>query len=328
LLAHIVRRLLLSLLLVLGLLSVVFALVRAVPGDPVALVMEQDLPHAERELLRQRLGLDRPLLEQYTQWLGGVLQGDLGTSLRQQRPVGEIVGEAVGPTLLLTGSALVLELGGAVLLGVWMARRRGRPGERWANLGVLALYSLPSFWLGLLAIMVFARWLGWLPVGGMAAPDAVFLPWWQRALDTAWHLVLPVLVLGLGNLAVTARLVRERLTEILAQDHVLAARALGLRERTIAWRYALRGALLPVITLLGLGLPGLLGGAVVVEEIFAWPGMGRVTIEALAARDYPVLLATTALAGVLVVVGSLLADLLYQWADPRVRLAGPERVLR
>ncbi len=324
-LSYLLRRLALSGLLVLGLLSGVFLLVRAMPGDAASLVMEQELDARQRELVRARLGLDEPVGRQYLAWVGGALRGDFGISLRQQRPVRDIVGEAVGPTLLLTGTAFALELVAGVAAGVAMARHRGRRRERILNATGLTLYALPSFWLGLMAIMVFARGLGWFPAGGMHAPDAAFLPAGLRALDLLWHLALPAAVLGLGNAAVTARFVRASLSEILGQDYILAARARGLRERTILWSQALRAALLPLITLVGLQLPYLLGGAVVVEEIFAWPGMGRVTVEALQARDLPVLMATTALTAVLVVLGNLAADLLYRVADPRVRsFAGKE----
>jgi peptide/nickel transport system permease protein len=176
-----------------------------------------------------------------------------------------------------------------------------------------------------MAIMVFARGLGWFPAGGMHAADVVYMGAPMRLADLLWHLALPVAVLGLGNAAVTARFVRAGVSEVLAQDYILAARARGLSERTILWGHALRAALLPVITLVGLQVPYLLGGAVVVEEIFAWPGMGRVTVEALQGRDTPVLMATTALTAVLVVFGNLVADLLYRVADPRVRsFAGKE----
>jgi peptide/nickel transport system permease protein len=316
---YIMRRLVLSGLLVVGLLSGVFWLVKAMPGDAASLVTEHELDAGQRQAMRVRLGLDRPVGEQYLTWITGALRGDFGVSLRQQRGVGEIVGEAVGPTLLLTGTAFALELAVGVAAGVFMARHRGRRRERALNAVGLTLYSLPSFWLGLMAIMVFARGLGWFPAGGMRAPDAAFMSGSRRALDLLWHLVLPVAVLGLGNAAVTARFVRAGVSEILAQDFILAARARGLGERTILWGHALRAAWLPVVTLVGLQLPYLLGGAVVVEEIFGWPGMGRVSVEALHGRDTPVLMATTALAAVLVVLGNLAADLLYRVADPRVR---------
>jgi peptide/nickel transport system permease protein len=316
---HLTRRIALSLLLVFGLLSGVFLLVKLMPGDAASVVLDHELDESRRQALRARLGVDEPLAHQYVVWIAGAARGDFGLSLRQQRPVREIIGEAIAPTLLLTGTALVVELMVGVVVGVVMARHRGRRREQALNVAGLTLYSLPSFWLGLMAIMIFARGLGWFPAGGMRAPDAAFMPAGLRALDLLWHLVLPVAVLGLGNVAVTARYVRTSLSEVLAQDHIVAARARGLPERTIVWRHGLRAALLPIITLAGLQLPYLLGGAVVVEEVFAWPGLGRVAVEALRMRDTPVLMATTALTAILVVAGNLAADLLYGVADPRVR---------
>ena len=325
---YLLRRLLHSLLLILGLLTVVFFLVHLVPGDPAELVVEQHLGGEGRDLLRTRLGLDRPLWQQYLDWLGGALTGDWGTSLRQQRPVSAVLAEAIPNTLLLTVSALMVELLAGVVVGLLVAWRPGLRRTRLLNLGGLVLYSLPSFWLGLLAIMVFARGLGWLPAGGMQAPDAAFLATPARTVDLLRHLVLPVLVLGLGNFAVTARHVRAAAARTLASDWILAARARGIPERRILWRHTLRGAALPVLTLAGLSLPGLFGGAVAVEEVFAWPGMGRVAIQALLARDYPVIMAVTAMVAVLVVAGSLLADLACRWADPRLRLDADAREVR
>ena len=169
--------------------------------------------------------------------------------------------------------------------------------------------------------MLFSRKLGWFPAGGMHAPDADFLGWWARQSDLARHLALPVATLAFGTFMGTARYLRASLREIMGQDYILAARARGLSERRVVLRHALRNALLPVITLVGLNLPFLLGGAVVVEVVFGWPGMGRVAIEAIWARDYPVIMATTLVSAVTVVAGSLLADVLYRWADPRVRLS-------
>lgn len=320
---YLLRRLVSSCLLILALLTVVFFLIHAVPGDPLDRYVDPDLNEAQRELIRQSLGLDRPVLVQYGRWLTRVvLRGDFGRSLRLHRPVAAIIGEAIPNTLLLTVTAYVLHLLTAIAGGVLMARYRGRPLERIATVGGLAVYSLPSFWLGLMLILFFCRFLGWFPAGGMASPDAAFLPWPQQLLDRLHHLALPVLLLGPGSAMGTARYLRNSLVEVLAQDYVLAARAKGLPERIVQWKHALRNGLLPVITLAGLSFPFLLGGAVVIEVIFAWPGMGRVAIEALWARDYPVIMATTALAAVMVVLGNLLADLLYAAADPRVRLTG------
>ena len=324
--SYLLKRLLLTCLLLLALLSTVFFVLHAVPGNPVDFIADPDLDAAERELIRHRLGLDRPLLTQYLDWVGGVvLRGDLGTSLRQQRPVAAIVAEALPNTLLLTLPAFLLQLLLAISAGMVMAWHHGRPLARVTNVLGLVFYSLPSFWLGLMLIMVFCRQLGWLPAGGMHSADAEFFSAGHRLLDLLWHLILPVSLVALGSAAGTARYVRNSLLEVLGQDYILAARARGIPERLVLWRHALRNALLPVITLVGLSLPFLLGGTVVTEVVFAWPGMGRVTIEAIWGRDYPVIMATTFLSAVMVVCGSLLADLLYRWADPRVRLTGDQQ---
>ncbi|MCP4572476.1 MAG: ABC transporter permease [bacterium] len=320
--AWLARRLAVSLLLVFVVTSTVFFLVRLAPGDPLHRMVDESLTDADRDLVRSRLGLDRPLAIQYLDWLGGIVRGDLGTSVKQHRPVADIVGEAVGPTLLLTTTAYVLHLLLAFGVGVTVAARRGTAWDHGLQTMGLVLYSLPSFWFGLMLIMLFARKLGWFPVGGMHAPDAEFLGPGARAVDVVHHLALPALTLGLGSFMGMARYLRARLDEILAEEHVLVARSRGIPEGRILWRHAVREALLPVITLVGLHLPFLIGGAVVVEVVFGWPGMGRVAVEALWARDYPVIVATTWIGACAVVLGSLLADIAYRWADPRLRHPG------
>jgi peptide/nickel transport system permease protein len=321
------RRCATALLLIFVLVTAVFFVVRLAPGDPLDQVASEELSGADRELIRERLGLDRSFGRQYLSWVGGVLRGDFGISLRQHRPVSDILAEAVPATLLLTVTAYVLHLLLAVAAALIMVLYAGRPAARWVNGVGLTLYSLPSFWLGLMLIMVLARKLGWLPAGGMQAPDAAYLGWGPRTWDLIVHLTLPVVTLALGSFMGTARYLRSALAEVLELDHILAARSRGLPERTVLVRHGLRNALLPVITLAGLSLPTLLGGAVVVEVVFGWPGMGRITLEAIWARDYPVIMATTLVAAVAVVAGSLLADLLYQWADPRVRLVKKQEAL-
>lgn len=307
--------------LVFVLVTAVFFVVRLAPGDPLDQVVSEEYTGANRALIRERLGLDRSLVDQYRLWVSGALRGDFGMSLRQHRPVAAILGEAIPPTLLLTVTAYVLQLVLAIVAALVMVLFAGRPAARWVNGVGLTLYSLPSFWLGLMLIMLLARQLGWFPAGGMQSPDAAFLGWGPRTGDLMRHLALPVATLALGSFMGTARYLRSALADVMEQDHILAARARGLPERTVLLRHGLRNALLPVITLAGLSLPALLGGAVVVEVVFGWPGMGRITLEAIWARDYPVIMATTLVAAVAVVLGSLLADLLYHWADPRVRLA-------
>jgi peptide/nickel transport system permease protein len=316
-----VRRLVSSLLLVLVLATAVFFTVRLAPGDPLDQVVQEELSGADRDLMRRRLGLDEGLGRQYLRWVGGVVRGDFGDSLRLQQPVTRIVGEALGPTLMLTVSAYVLHLALALVTAVVLATRRGTPGAHLLQTVGLAFYSVPSFWLGLMLILVCSRQLGWFPAGGWESADAAFLGPAALWLDRLHHLVLPVATLTLGTFMGTARYLRAALEEVLGQDYILAARARGLSERHVLWRHALRNAMLPLITLLGLSLPWLVGGALVVEVVFGWPGLGRVTIEAIWARDYPVIMATTVLAGVAVVAGSTLADVLYRQADPRVRLA-------
>jgi len=323
-----IRRLAQSLLLVFVLVTAVFFVVRLAPGDPLDQIIELELGDGDRDLIRERLGLEGSLTRQYFHWLGAGLRGDLGVSLRQQRPVAEIVGEAVGSTLVLTGSAYLLQLIFAVGAALTMITYRGRAPDHLVQGVGLAFYSVPGFWLGLMFILLFSRHLGWFPTGGWESPDAAFLTGGARVLDRLHHLVLPVLTLAIGSFMGTARYLRATLDEVLAQDYILAARARGIAETRILLVHGLRNALLPMITLLGLSIPSLLGGALVVEVVFGWPGMGRVTIEAIWARDYPVIMATTLVAGMAVVAGSTLADLLYRWADPRVRLPDLEQPAR
>lgn len=314
------RRLLSSLLMIVLLMTMVFAVVRLAPGDPLEAGVIETVEARDRELLRQRLGLDEPLAGQYLRWVTGSLRGDWGTSLRQQRPVADIVREAAGPTLLLSLTAWLLHLALAVPAAVIMAARRGSALDHIVGGAGLVLLSLPGFWLGLMLTLLLARQLGWLPAGGMQGTDAALLPAGARLLDLLRHLALPVLTLALGSFMATARYARAALDEALGQDFILAARARGISERRLLWRHALPHSLLPLVTLAGLQLPQLLGGAVVVEVVFGWPGLGRVAVEAIGARDYPVVMAVTLLSAVLVTAGSLLADLGYRRADPRVGL--------
>ena len=319
-----VRRVALSALLVFVLLSAVFFIVRLAPGDPLDQVVEENLGPEGRELMRRQLGLDESLTRQYLRWLGAWARGDFGTSLSQQRSVARILGEAVPATLLLTVTAYLLHLLLALGTAMVMAVRSGRAlGHLVQSVGLI-LYSLPAFWLGLMLIMLLSRKLGWFPAAGMHAPDARFLDWGPWLVDLLHHLALPVATLALGSFMGTARYLGSSLSEVLGQDYILAARSRGLTENRILLRHALPNALLPVIALLGLSLPFLLGGAVVVEVVFGWPGMGRVAIEAIWARDYPVIMATVLVSALTVVAGSLLADVLYRWADPRVRYTPEE----
>jgi len=318
------RRVAVSVLLVFVLISTVFFVVRLAPGDPLDQVVGEDLGPAGRDLIRRQMGLEGSLVSQYLSWLGASFRGDFGTSFSQQRSVGGIIGEALPATLLLTVTAYLLHLLLAAAAALLTAPRPGGALDQWIQGVGLVLYSLPAFWLGLMLIMLLSRQLGWFPAGGMYSPDATYLTWWGKGIDLWRHLALPVATLALGSFMGTARYLRASLDDVLGQDFILAARARGVPERRILINHALRNSLLPMITLMGLSLPFLLGGAVVVEIVFGWPGMGRVAVEAIWARDYPVIMATTLVSALTVVAGSLLADILYRWADPRVRLAGED----
>lgn len=313
-----VQRLATSLIYVFLLISAVFFIVRLAPGDPVDQFTATELSAADRALIRRQLGLDGRLFPQYRDWIGDVARGDFGVSLRQQRPVSGIVREAFGATLLLTAGGYALHLLCAFGAALSIVHYRGRwPARGLRNLG-LALYSVPAFWLGLMLTLLLSGRLHWFPAAGMYSPDAELMTAPQRLLDLLHHLFLPALAIGLSTFMGTARYIEAGLEDALSQDYVLAARSRGVPERVILTRHALRNALLPVITLVGLTLPALLGGAVVIETVFGWPGMGRVTIEAVWARDYPVIMATSLVAAVAVTLGSLLADVGYRLADPRV----------
>ena len=274
---------------------------------------------AQHAHLLHLFGLDRPLPEQYLDWLKAALRGEWGTSFEAQRPVAELVGEALGPTLLLAGTALVLQYGIGLLLGVAAARRQGRAADHLIRLLSLLVYSQPVFWLGLMAILLFSLRLPLLPASHMHSVGADEMGTAARFADLVRHLALPALVTGLHSASGVARFVRGSLLEVLSREYVTAARAKGLSERRVIWVHGVRNAIVPLIQVFALSLSGLLSGSLVTEVIFAWPGLGRLSFDAILARDYPVVLATTGLSAFLVVAGNLLADLLQGWADPRVR---------
>jgi peptide/nickel transport system permease protein len=271
--------------------------------------------------MRESMGLDRPLLEQYVHWVKSFFTGDFGYSYSHFRPVSEVIAEALPGTLLLGGLALAVAFGFGAAAGVWQAVRRGTTTDSLLTFVTLFIYSMPAFWLGLMLILAASTWFSWLglPVSGMTSVDHASLGPLGRIADIAGHLVLPTIALGLGSAAGVARFMRGEMLEAIGQDYVRTARAKGLPERVVMGRHALRNALIPMVSLLGLYLPILFGGAVVIEVVFSWPGMGRTMYDAVLARDYPLVLATSFLFGLLVIAGNLFADLLYAFVDPRVR---------
>jgi peptide/nickel transport system permease protein len=312
---------------VLLVLTLTFVGLHAAPGDPVTLYLGPGADPLAAEAMRQSLGLDRPLPLQYADWLARFVSLDWGISIAQRRPVLELLADAAGPTLLLTGLSLLLSyLVGLALAAAQVARRR-----TWVDTTLTALtttaHALPAYVLALGLVLLFAygaalwAWPDWLrfPALGAAGLGADFLSGPARFADQLRHLVLPVATLALIGAGGAARFCRAAMVDVLRQPFVRAARAKGLSERAVLARHALQSALPPIVTLLGLQLPALFSGVVFVETIFAWPGMGRVTVQAVLSRDYPVVMASTAVFAALVVAGNLLADVMAAAVDPRLR---------
>jgi len=325
--ARIIKRLAAGAGLVLGVVTLTFLLINVAPGDPARLWVGPGAGPGDLDAARHALGLDRPLAIRYLTWLGRFVAGDWGTSLIQHRPVTALIAAALPNTVLLTATSLLLTYGAGVGLGALQAAHHRRTLDRVTSILSLIVYGMPAYWLAVLLVLVFvygtARygWPAWtrLPAMGVASLDADLLTPAGRALDRARHLVLPLLTLALIGMAGMARFARASILDVRRRPYVQAARARGLRVRTVEWRYIARNALIPIVTLLGLSLPALVSGTVFVEVIFAWPGMGREIVTAVASRDYPVVMATTAVFAVLVVLGNLLADVLATVVDPRTR---------
>jgi peptide/nickel transport system permease protein len=299
-----------------------FLLVRAAPGDP-ALVMAGEAGATDEQYLqqlRERFDLDKPLPQQLLTYLGRLVQGDLGLSYRQQLPVLDLIVERLPATLLLTGAAFVLSLAFGVTLGVWASTRVGTWQDSAISLFSTLFYATPLYWLALLAVLVFSIWLPWLPAFGYETVGGGFSGW-RRALDIAHHMVLPTLVLATFFMAVYARMTRAAMLEAAGQDFVKTARAKGLPAGRILRAHVLRNALLPVVTLAGLQAGAMVGGAVIIETVFAWPGIGRLLFDALGQRDYSLLLGTFLVTAALAVLFNVITDLVYTVVDPRIELS-------
>lgn len=318
----VLRRLAASLLLLYLVLTATFFLLHLAPGSPAALMTEdRRIPAEQRANLRRIYGLDRPLPVQYARWLAAAARGDWGTSFAYQRPVAAVVLEAVPATLLLAAAALLVEQATGLVFGIAAARRPGSAADHAIRVVSLLLYSQPGFWLGLMAILLFS--LAWpvLPAGHMYSVGAEEMGPGARFLDLLRHLILPAVVLGLAEAGSVVRYVRASLLDVLGQEYIRAARAKGISERRVVWAHALRNALPPLIQVMAISLISLVSGALIMEVVFSWPGIGRLTFEAILSRDYPLVLATTAFSAVIVVTANLMADVLHALADPRVREA-------
>jgi peptide/nickel transport system permease protein len=312
------RRCLAGLAVVGGVITLMFFLIHLAPGDPALLLVGPTASQEQLTAQRKALGLDRPLPQQYATWLGRFVRGDWGTSIATGRPVRSMISAAWPATVKLVGLSLLLSYLLGIVIGAIQAARNGRL-DTTLSVVTVTLFALPGYWLGLMLVMVFTYWARALPAFGAAGFDADFLTGWQRLADRLRHLALPLATLTLIGIGGTARFVRGAMLDVQNAPHVAIAYAKGLSPTQVTLRHVLRNALIPVLTLLGLSLPALFSGAVFIEAIFAWPGVGRIMVEAVGARDYPVIMAATAVSAALVVAGNLFAEALTAWADPRVR---------
>ena len=299
-------RLFTALIVVFGVMTIVFMLIHIVPGDPVEVMLGESAQAADREALRETLGLNLPLSTQWVNYINGLLHLDLGTSLHSKRPVIDVLAERIPATSLLAGTSILIALIIALPLGVLAAVRKGSIWDRLAMTFSMLGVAIPNFWMGPILILVFSLWLGWFPVSGD---------------DQILSLVLPAVTLGTALAAILSRMIRASLLEVFNEDYIRAANARGLLPSTVIWKHALKNAALPVVTILGMQLGALLAGAVITETVFSWPGIGQLTIDAIQKRDYPVIQSCVLLISLSYVFINLLTDLAYAYLDPRVSLS-------
>jgi peptide/nickel transport system permease protein len=321
---YLVRRVLYAALTFVGITIATFALIHSVPGDPVSFFIgragSHTIPAPLLEAARREFHLDRPLPEQYLYWLRGAVTFDFGRSVVDRRPVRDVIVEKLPNTFVLNGIAFLLAALIGIPIGLWSATHSGHLTERASAVGFFLLYSLPSFWVALLLMQWFAVKLGVLPLLGMTSDDYLELSTSAQVIDRMKHLTLPVLTLTYAQIAIFARFSKSALTEVIRQDFITAARARGASTASVLFRHAFRNALIPMITLLGLTIPYLISGSVIVEEIFQWDGIGLLYYRAILARDYPIVMGLTVVTALVTLLASLFADILYAFADPRVRL--------
>lgn len=318
-LAALARRMTAGLAVIVGVVTLTFFLLRLAPGDPARWLVGPGATPAQLATQRHALGLDRPLAEQYVAWIARAARGDWGTSIASGRPVSTLVATAWPATVRLVGLSLVLSYLLGLLIGAIQAARSGSRVDTALSIVSVTLFALPGYWLGLMLIMTLAYWVPLLPAFGAAGVNAPQLSPHAQWLDALRHLVLPLATLTLIGIGGAARYFRGALLDVRSQPFVTTARAKGLPPARILFHHMLRNALVPALVLLGLSLPALFSGAVFVEAVFAWPGVGRVLVEAVQARDYPVVTAATTISATLVVAGNLLADALATYVDPRTR---------
>ena len=316
------RRIVILLVMVFAIVTFNFFLFHVIPGDPIRLIARsQKLSPEQVDALRVQYGLDGSLLEQYWRYLTKLAHGDLGYSFSLKEPVGDIIGRALWNTVLLltVSTCIVVALG--ILIGVFAGARQGRKADSGTVVGSLVLWSLPTFWVGILLVFTFSAWFRVLPTSGITTPNAVYANSAVYWTDVARHLVLPTVTLAIVDIAFFIIITRTSVVEAMSEDYMLTARGKGLSQRRMVWRHAFRNALLPVLTASVLYISALVAGAIQVEVVFSWPGMGLLTYNSVLSRDYPVLEACFLVTAVAVLVANFLADSVYRLVDPRVRAA-------
>ena len=320
------RRFVLAIPLLLGITFISFAVIHLAPGEPVDLQagdLNAQSSVQARQLLRELYGLDKPLPVQYWSWLVRLARLDFGRSFAPDgRPVLQKIAERLPVTLLLNIVELLIIVSLAVPIGMLSATRQYSLFDKVTTVFVFVGFATPDFWLALLLMILFGVGLGWLPISGLRSLNWEYLSFWRQQGDFLSHLILPILVATFGGLAGFSRYMRQSMLEVVRQDYIQSARAKGLAEAVVIGKHALRNAMLPLVTILGLSLPGLIGGSVIVESIFAIPGMGQLMVQSVFQRDYPVIMGKLVIVSTLTLVANLVADLGYGLIDPRIRLAG------
>ncbi|MCH9652246.1 MAG: ABC transporter permease [Planctomycetes bacterium] len=324
--SYLVRRLFIGVITLVLITFIIFGLIRNMPGTPISVNMAmidpgKELNTADIKRMEKAYGLDKPWYQSYGVWVRNVLQMDFGRSISRKQPVARLIKERMGPTLILSLSSLLLTYLLAIPMGLYSSARQGKLDERTVGTILYMLYSFPSFVAALFLQIYLANKLGWLPLYGMKSDGYASMTATQQAWDIFKHALMPVICYTYGSLAYYSRFIRANMHEVLRQDYIRTARAKGLGPITVLVKHAFRNTFIPLVTLIGLTLPSLLGGSVIIERIFSWPGMGQLYFESILERDYPTIMGLTLMFSILTLAGQLLADIFYAMADPRVKIA-------
>ncbi|MBN6887545.1 peptide/nickel transport system permease protein [Cytobacillus horneckiae] len=312
--SYIIRRTLMAIPLLFGITILSFAIIQAAPGGPTTMMMDPSMKPSDREKFEEKYGLNDPVHVQYVKWLGNMIKGDFGDSLiKRGTPVSELIMNRLPNTILLMGASFILAAIIAIPFGIYSAMRPYSKLDNTITVTSFLGVATPNFWFGLILIMFLSVKLGWFPTGGVATLNADFNLW-----DRIHHLILPAFVLATADMAALTRYTRSSMLEVLHQDYIRTAKSKGFKEKRVVLKHGLRNGLIPIITIFGLMLPSFIGGAAITEKVFAWPGIGQLFIDSAFQRDYPVIMALTVVSAVLVVIGNLVADILYAIFDPRI----------